>query len=123
MRNWRPSIRDGTWEVVAEGVAGFVVLPLTPYSSRRSVGAYFAAADAALSTVARLPDVAYVESWNTEPALIGMFAAKVREGLELLAQRSFHDPVVVFTAHSLPKKLIDGGDPYERERSEERRVG
>ena len=47
-----------------------------------------------------------------------MFAAKVREGLELLAQRSFHDPVVVFTAHSLPKKLIDGGDPYERELSE-----
>src|SRR2546428_106547 len=43
---------------------------------------------------------------------------EVREGLELLAQRSFHDPVVVFTAHSLPKKLIDGGDPYERELSE-----
>src|SRR3989442_3172639 len=47
-----------------------------------------------------------------------MCAAKVGEGLELLAQRSFHDPVVVFTAHSLPKKLIDGGDPYERELSE-----
>src|SRR3989449_3295092 len=118
MRNWRPYIRDVISEVVADGVDRLVVLPLTPYYSRRSVGAYFAAADAALSTVARLPDVAYVESGNTGLALIGMFAAKVREGLELLAQRSFHDPVVVFTAHSLPKKLIDGGDPYERELSE-----
>jgi len=118
MRNWRPYIRDVISEVVGDGVDRLVVLPLTPYYSRRSVGAYFAAADAALSTVARRPDVAYVESWNTEPALIGMFAAKVRKGLELLAQRSFHDPIVVFTAHSLPKKLIDGGDPYERELSE-----
>src|SRR3989442_10408189 len=47
-----------------------------------------------------------------------MCAAKVGEGLELLAQRSFHDPVVVFTAHSLPQKLMDEGDPYERELSE-----
>ncbi len=118
MRNWRPYIRDVISEVVADGVDRLVVLPLTPYYSCRSVGAYFAAADAALSTVAPRPDVAYVESWNTEPALIGMFAAKVREGLEFLAQRSFHDPIVVFTAHSLPKRLIDGGDPYERELSE-----
>jgi len=118
MRNWRPYIRDVLSEVATDDFDRIVVLPLTPYYSRRSVGAYFAAVDAGLSTVARRPDVAYVESWNTEPALIGMFAAKVRKGLERLAERRFHDPVVVFTAHSLPKKLIDEGDPYERELSE-----
>jgi len=119
MRNWRPYIRDILSEVATDDFDRIVVLPLTPYHSRRSVGAYFAAVDAGLSTVARRPDVAYVESWNTEPALIGMFAAKVRKGLERLAERiRFHDPVVVFTAHSLPKKLIDEGDPYERELSE-----
>src|SRR3989442_14175922 len=106
MRNWRPYIRDVISEVVADGVDRLVVLPLTPYYSRRSVGAYFAAADAAISTVARRPDVAFVESWNTEPALIGMFGAKVREGLEHLAQRSFHDQVVEFTTQSLPKIVI-----------------
>jgi len=118
MRNWRPYIRDVLPEVVADGFDRLVVLPLTPYHSRRSVGAYFSAVDAALSTLVARPRVAYVESWNTEPALVRMFAAKVREGLGRLAKRSFHDPAVVFTAHSLPKKIMDDGDPYERELSE-----
>jgi len=118
MRNWRPYIREVLPEVVRDGVKRLVVLPLTPYYSRRSVGAYFSAVKDALPTLGRVPDVAYIESWNTEPALIRMFAAKVRKGLERLAEAGFHDPVVVFTAHSLPKKLIDEGDPYERELSE-----
>src|SRR6266571_4178288 len=118
MRNWGPYIRDVLSEVATDDFDRIVVLPLTPYNSRRSVGAYFAAVDAGLSTLTRRQNVAYVESWNTEPALIGMFAAKVRKGLERLAERRFHDPAVVFTAHSLPTKLIDEGDPYERELSE-----
>ena len=118
MRNWRPYIRDVLPEAVADGVDRLVVLPLTPYYSRRSVGAYFAAVDAALSGIAARPNVAYVESWNTEAALIEMFAAKVRDGLERLAKQGFPDPAVVFTAHSLPKRLMDEGDPYERELSE-----
>ncbi|TMI97609.1 MAG: ferrochelatase [Bacillati bacterium ANGP1] len=118
MRNWRPYIRDVVTQIVREGVERLVVLPLTPYYSRRSVGAYFSAVKDALRTLGRVPEVAYVESWNTEPALIEMFAEKVHASLERLAEREFPDPVVVFTAHSLPKKLIDGGDPYERELSE-----
>ncbi len=94
MRNWRPYIRDVLPEVLADGFDRLVVLPLTPYYSRRSVGAYFAAVDGALSTIATHPDIAYVESWNTEPALIEMFAAKVRHGLEQLAKRGFPDPAV-----------------------------
>ncbi len=118
MRNWRPYIRDVIPEILGDGFDQLVVVPLTPYYSRRSVGAYFAAVDAALSGIAARPNVAYVESWNTEPALIEMFAAKVRYGLEQFAKRGFPDPIVVFTAHSLPKKLMDEGDPYERELSE-----
>lgn len=118
MRNWRPYIRDVIPDIVAAGLDRLVVLPLTPYYSRRSVGAYFAAVERALSTMATPVNVAYVESWNTEPALVEMFAAKIRRGLERLAKQGFPDPAVVFTAHSLPKKLMDEGDPYERELSE-----
>ncbi len=118
MRNWRPLIRDVLPEVVGDGIERLVVLPLTPYYSRRSVGAYFAAVKDALPALGRPLDVAYIDSWNTEPDLIRMFAAKVQTGLERLAERGFRDPVVVFTAHSLPKKLMDEGDPYEREVSE-----
>jgi len=118
MRNWRPYIGQVLPEVVRDGVERLVVLPLTPYNSRRSVGAYFSAVKDVLRTLDPVPEVAYIESWNTEPALIQMFAAKVHAGLERLEERGFLDPVVVFTAHSLPKQLIDAGDPYERELSE-----
>jgi len=118
MRNWRPYIREVLPAVVGDNVERLIVLPLTPYYSRRSVGAYFAAVRAALPTLGRPLDVAYVESWNTEPALVQMFVAKIRASLERFARKRFHNPVVVFTAHSLPKKLMDDGDPYERELSE-----
>lgn len=118
MRNWKPYIREVLSAVVGDDVERLIVLPLTPYYSRRSVGAYFAAVRGALPTLGRPLDVAYVESWNTEPALVQMFVAKIRVSLERFARKGFHDPVVVFTAHSLPKKLMDEGDPYERELSE-----
>jgi len=118
MRNWRPYIRDVLRAVVGDGVERLIVLPLTPYYSRRSVGAYFAAVRDALPMLGRPLDVAYIERWNTEPALVQMFAAKVHMGVDRLAEKGFRDPIVVFTAHSLPKKLMDEGDPYERELSE-----
>lgn len=118
MRNWRPYIREVLPAVVADDVERLIVLPLTPYYSRRSVGAYFAAVRGALPTLGRPLDVAYIERWNTEPALVQMFAAKVRKGLDRLAEKGIREPIVVFTAHSLPKKLMDEGDPYERELSQ-----
>jgi len=118
MRNWRPYIREILPAVVGDDVERLIVLPLTPYYSRRSVGAYFAAVRDALPTLGRPLDVRYVESWNTEPALVQMFVAKIRVSLARFARKGFPDPVVVFTAHSLPKKLMDEGDPYERKLSE-----
>src|SRR3989442_9659811 len=84
MRNWPPYIGQVLPEVVRNGVERLVVLPLTPYNSRRSVGAYFSAVKDVLRTLDPVPEVAYIESWNTEPALIQMFAAKVHAGLARL---------------------------------------
>ncbi len=115
MRNWTPRIRDVYATMVSEGFDELVVLPLTPYHSRRSVGAYFRAVREAETKLGRNVDIAYVDSWNTEPALVDAFAAKTAEGLARLAARGYRDPAVVFTAHSLPRKLMEEGDDYERE--------
>ncbi len=115
MRNWRPRIRDVYATMVSDGLDRIVVLPLTPYHSRRSVGAYFRAVQETEIKLGAPPQLAYVDSWNTEPALVDAFARKIEEGLERLAARGFHDPAVVFTAHSLPKKLMEEGDDYEAE--------
>lgn len=115
MRNWTPRIRDVYARMVSDGLNRIVVLPLTPYHSRRSVGAYFRAVQEAEAKVGAAVELAYVDSWNTEPALLDAFAAKVAEGLARLDGRGFRDPSVVFTAHSLPQKLMEEGDDYEKE--------
>ncbi len=115
MRNWTPRIRDVYGQMVAEGLDRIVVLPLTPYHSRRSVGAYFRAVQEAEAGIATPARIRYVESWNTEPSLVEAFVGKLEEGRARLAARGFRDPVIVFTAHSLPKKLMEEGDDYETE--------
>ena len=118
MRNWTPRILDVYARMVSDGIERIVVLPLTPYHSRRSVGAYFRAVQEAEAKVGTAVDLTYVDSWNTEPALIEAFAAKTRQALARLAAQGHRDPIVLFTAHSLPKKLMEEGDDYERELQE-----
>ncbi len=115
MRNWTPRIRDVYATMLSDGLDRIVVLPLTPYHSRRSVGAYFRAVQEAETKSGASAQLVYVDSWNTEPALVDAFAGKTDDGLKRLAARGFHDPAVVFTAHSLPKKLMEEGDDYEAE--------
>ncbi len=118
MRNWTPRIRDLYAKMVAHGIGRIVVLPLTPYHSRRSVGAYFRAVREAEAQSQAPAETTYVDSWNTEPTLIDAFIGKLEEARARLAKRGFRDPAVVFTAHSLPKKLMEEGDDYERELQE-----
>lgn len=115
MRNWSPRIRDVYRAMVRSSLDRIVVLPLTPYHSRRSVGAYFHAVEEAQAESGASVEIAYVESWNTEPALLDAFVGKIEEGLMRLAARGLRDPAVVFTAHSLPRKLMEQGDDYEKE--------
>lgn len=122
MRNWTPRIRDVYARMVSDGLRRIVVLPLTPYHSRRSVGAYFRAVQDAEAKLGVPVELVYVDSWNTEPALVDAFEAKITEGLARLTARGFHDPAVVFTAHSLPRKLMEEGDDYERELQETMRL-
>jgi len=118
MRNWKPYIRDVYARMVQDGLDRIVVLPLTPYHSRLSVGAYFRAVEGAGSKVGTAVGLTYVDSWNTEPALLEAFENKVVAALAKFMDCGFPDPAVVFTAHSLPTKLMQEGDDYERELQE-----
>ncbi len=118
MRNWTPYIRDVYAKMVQDGLDRIIALPLTPYHSRRSVGAYFRAVQEAQAKLGAPVSVTYVESWNTEPALLDAFVGKINAALAKLEARGFRDPAVVFTAHSLPRKLMEEGDDYEKELQE-----
>jgi ferrochelatase len=103
MRNWHPFIKDALARLAAAGVTRVIGIPLAPQFSTLSVQKYIDAATAALP-----PGVAFeaVESFHTHPLLLDAFAERVR------AAAPAPDEAVIFTAHSLPVRVIEGGDRY-----------
>lgn len=115
MRHWHPYIRDVLRDIARDGITKLAAICLTPYYSRMSVGAYFQTMQEGLAADGLSTDVTRVESWNDAPKLVEAYAHKVREGLHRMWSADIKDPVVLFTAHSLPKKMMEEGDPYEKE--------
>jgi len=108
MKHAPPFIEDAVAGLAAGGVTSVVGVTLAPHYSRGSVGEYV---DRLAKAAAGhgLPSAA-VESWQDLPEHRAFLAAAVREGLAVLPERS----KVVFTAHSLPERVL-AGDPYPDE--------
>ena len=100
-----PYIEDAVASLAEKGVEPAVGLVLAPHFSRASVGEYHERLHAAAAQHGMA--VAAIESWHLEPAYVGFLADSVRQGLTRLPERT----KVLFTAHSLPERVLDG-DPY-----------
>jgi ferrochelatase len=99
MKHWRPRIAEAVEAALEAGATRIVALVLAPHYSRLSVGGYRDRLEEALSGRAEL---VLIESWHDEPAFLGVLAGRVRGT----------DAWVVFTAHSLPERILADGDPY-----------
>jgi protoporphyrin/coproporphyrin ferrochelatase len=106
MRNWHPFIKDAIGELAAAGVTTLRAIPLIPQFSSLSSAKYFGAAAESLAPGMTLSAAA---SFHDHPRLLEAFAARLHEA------HPHPDEEIVFTAHSLPVRVIDGGDPYADE--------
>jgi protoporphyrin/coproporphyrin ferrochelatase len=102
MKHWTPRIADAVNTALAGGAATIVALVLAPHYSHMSIGGYRAQVEDALAGRAEL---LFVESWHDHPALVELWAERLRGT----------DAHVVFTAHSLPARILDEGDPYREQ--------
>jgi protoporphyrin/coproporphyrin ferrochelatase len=109
MKHWQPRIADAVEGALAGGADTIVGLVLAPHYSVLSIGGYRRQLEDALAGRAEL---AFVDSWHDEPGLIDLLAERVRG-------TSAH---VVFTAHSLPARVLDSGDPYKEQLLESSRL-
>lgn len=115
MRNWKPFIADAVRDMMEKGVEQVVAICLAPQNSSTSVGLYRKALSAELK-----PGIAvqFVESWHDHPLLIQAFAERL-EPVWRQASTEVGAPVpVIFTAHSVPTRTIQAGDPYEKQTKE-----
>jgi ferrochelatase len=109
MRHWRPRIGEAVERALATGAGTIVGLVLAPHYSRMSIGAYRSRLEDAL---AGRGELVFVERWGAEPGFVELLAARVRG----------FDGHVVFTAHSLPARILAEGDPYREELLETSRL-
>lgn len=100
MRHWRPRIAEAVERALAGGADAIVGLVLAPHYSALSIGAYRRQLEEA---VAGRAELLVVERWGSEPAFVELVAERVRGA----------PGHVVFTAHSLPARVRESGDPYE----------
>jgi protoporphyrin/coproporphyrin ferrochelatase len=110
MRHWHPYIQDAVDEIANAGHDRVVGIAMAPHYSNMSVGAYekklLQAADGRL-------DVALVRTWWSHARFRDAIAVRIREALQRFSKASMVP--VVFTAHSLPEKILASGDPYPDE--------
>jgi protoporphyrin/coproporphyrin ferrochelatase len=99
MKHWTPRIADAAARALAGGAATVVGVVLAPHYSSLSIGGYRRQLEEALAGRAEL---LFVDSWHDDPAFVDLLSDRVRG-------TSAH---VVFTAHSLPARILDEDDPY-----------
>ena len=109
MKHATPSIETALAAIAADGFRRIVTLVLAPHYSAFSVGQYTDRARAAAEPHGI--DVVSIDSWATEPALVEFLAGDVRRRREAMPANT----KVLFTAHSLPQRIIAAGDPYPDE--------
>ncbi|HVD26797.1 MAG TPA: ferrochelatase, partial [Gaiellaceae bacterium] len=100
MKHWRPRIADAVEQAVDGGADRLVAVVLAPHYSALSIEGYRERLEASLQERAEL---VFVESWHDAELFIAVLADRIRGT----------DAHVVFTAHSLPERILAMGDPYK----------
>jgi len=116
MRNWKPFISEAVRQIKADGVEHVVALCLAPQNSRTSIGLYKKYLFEDVERLAPDVQVDFIENWHDHSGLVEAFRERVATALARV-QAAAGGPVVpvIFTAHSVPEKTIQGGDPYEQQ--------
>jgi ferrochelatase len=119
MRNWKPFIGDAVRQMMADGIQEVLAICLAPQNSSTSVGLYRKALMAEMK-----PEIAlrFIESWHDHPLLVRAFVEKLEPGWTHASNEAGAALPVIFTAHSVPTRTIQAGDPYEQQTKETARL-
>jgi protoporphyrin/coproporphyrin ferrochelatase len=109
MKHWTPRIAEAAERALSSGAEQVAGLVLAPHYSALSIAGYREQLERALGTGA---DLRFVDSWHDEPGFVELLADRVRGA----------DAHVVFTAHSLPERILAAGDPYRDQLRETSRL-
>ncbi len=108
MRHWHPYIKDTLTEMQAQGIQHAVGLVMAPHYSRMSIEAYFKKIAEAGSPI----EVAPILEWHLLPGYIDALVKRVCATMERFPADVRSQVPVIFSAHSLPERILEWNDPY-----------
>jgi ferrochelatase len=104
-----PFIPDVVREMTADGIRDAVGIVMAPHYSRMSIGGYVHRVRRGEEQGLR---VYVIGSWHTHPAFVDVLADRVAAARRRLTDAERSNDLVIFSAHSLPARIVDQGDPY-----------
>ncbi|WP_457575084.1 ferrochelatase [Desulfolithobacter sp.] len=108
MRYWHPFAAEVLPELVQKNIREIIALPLYPQYSVATTGSSLTDLSHTAGRLVLDCSIKEIRSWPDQPRYIKCLASRIQEGVAHFDGR----PEVVYSAHSLPKKFIDEGDPY-----------
>lgn len=111
MRHWRPFIDQALADMAEAGIEKAVGIVMAPHYSRLSIGAYSKKVQEAESGL----EIELIQRWHLLPGYLEALAGRVRAALERFPAPVREEVPVIFTAHSLPERILDWNDPYPGE--------
>ena len=109
MRYWHPFAHEILPQLIAEGVKEIIALPLYPHYSIATSGSSFSDLDQTAKKLGLKLNIKKIHSWPTQQQYIESLTAKIEEGILSFAGEEVE---IVYSAHSLPVRFIEEGDPY-----------
>jgi len=114
MRYSHPLIEEAVNEIVRDGIHEIIAVPMAPFRSRASTGAYLEELNRVRENLGTPLEVSFVEGWHTHPLFLDAVRERIREGLEAFSPEERQKVHLIFTAHSLPVSIIEN-DPYVKD--------
>jgi ferrochelatase len=114
MRYGHPMIDETMKEMLKDGIQEVIAIPMAPFQSRESTGAYIEEVKRVQKNIGEVLKISFVVGWYMHPLFLEAIREKVREGLMGFTSEERKRVQLLFTAHSLPKSIVEK-DPYAKE--------
>src|SRR5690606_385306 len=122
MRHWSPWIKDTIAQMYVNGIAEAVAIVMAPHYSKMSIGTYWERVNEAQADLGSEIKITFFDSWYRQPKFLQAVEQHVRAGLEKFSLDERRRAKLIFSAHSLPARLVKMGDPYDDELKDNARL-
>lgn len=117
LKHIEPFVEDAVQDMHRDGLEEAVSIVLAPHFSTFSVKSYNGRAKDEAEKLGG-PTITSVESWYDEPKFIQFWAEQLKKTFARMSEEEREHAIVIFSAHSLPEKILQYGDPYPKQLEE-----